>query len=367
MGVSSGLPVRWFTFGRAATGAKLFLVAAAVLVMPHIAFGTEDEPDDGSPRRCSSVHWHAYSPNVWFGPLTLRGQSPFQLLRLGVAPWALDGLHRGEWKAQGLATWTNRWAVDPQYYKVDTEVLRFAFLLDYGISDNLHARIEVPLCWRGPGVMDRFIEGFHKTFGISNAHRQDFPRDDFDIYFVNDEHHIFRLDESGAGVGFEDVVLSLTYRIMAGKGLWPDLGVMVNMKLPTSDSTSLFGTDAIDVGASVSAAKAWHPIFVYCGLGFSQFGEDEIAGIPMRQYQGTFLLAVEWAFSERFSVLLQELSNTGPADQYFEFSASTHEATLGIKAVVWERLLLELGLIENLFFFKNSPDFGIHFGLSYRY
>ena len=45
----------------------------------------------------------------------------------------------------------------------------------------------------------------------------------------------------------------------------------------------------------------------------------------------------------------------------------TVEVTLGAK---WEFLagtVAELGLIENVLFFDNSPDFGIHFGVSRRF
>lgn len=44
----------------------------------------------------------------------------------------------------------------------------------------------------------------------------------------------------------------------------------------------------------------------------------------------------------------------------------THEITLGWKGEVARDAVLEIGLVENVITFDNSPDFGVHGGFSYR-
>ena len=52
---------------------------------------------------------------------------------------------------------------------------------------------------------------------------------------------------------------------------------------------------------------------------------------------------------------------------FSSFSELSHEVTVGWK---WEIILgqiLEVGLIENIITFDNSPDFGFHVGYSWRF
>ena len=49
------------------------------------------------------------------------------------------------------------------------------------------------------------------------------------------------------------------------------------------------------------------------------------------------------------------------------FSTNSHEITLGWKWEFVNNVVLEFGLIENLINFENSPDFGIHAGLTWRF
>jgi hypothetical protein len=37
---------------------------------------------------------------------------------------------------------------------------------------------------------------------------------------------------------------------------------------------------------------------------------------------------------------------------------------LGFKTKITRYTVLEFGLIENLFFYENSPDFGVHIGIT---
>ena len=65
-------------------------------------------------------------------------------------------------------------------------------------------------------------------------------------------------------------------------------------------------------------------------------------------------------------MIVQELSNSGVARDYYDFSLPTHELLIGAKQKLFDNLTLEYGVIENLFIFENSIDFGISFGISYR-
>ena len=65
-------------------------------------------------------------------------------------------------------------------------------------------------------------------------------------------------------------------------------------------------------------------------------------------------------------MLLQLLTTEGAIDDFGPFSATSNEITLGYKWEFVPRTILEVGLIENIVEFDNSPDFGIHLGVSRR-
>jgi thiol-disulfide isomerase/thioredoxin len=112
--------------------------------------------------------------NVGYGPLSLRSQSPFQSLRLGILPRTPSTLARGEHQMRIAATWANVWANEDRQFDPENGVLG-PFLLDYesldanisyayGLSDTFQIELEYEQRWRFGGVMDGFIEGFHDLF-----------------------------------------------------------------------------------------------------------------------------------------------------------------------------------------------------------
>jgi hypothetical protein len=65
--------------------------------------------------------------------------------------------------------------------------------------------------------------------------------------------------------------------------------------------------------------------------------------------------------------LIQYLLTEGVADDLEDLSSSSNEITLGAKWEVGRGTVLEFGLIENVITLGNSPDFGIHFGITTRF
>ena len=69
----------------------------------------------------------------------------------------------------------------------------------------------------------------------------------------------------------------------------------------------------------------------------------------------------------KVSLLLQYMLCQGAAEDWRDLSKPSHEILLGVKAEIGSRTVFEAGLLENLGIPDNSPDFGFHAGLSYRF
>ncbi len=356
-----GIPRPWQYF------AALFLIGIFALSIRGFCLPLSDpedhdisEPNLLSPSQDRSV-------NVRLGPMYLRGQSPFQLLRLSLTPIGGENVPRGHWLLGTTATWTNRWAEEKDKYIIDAGVLRTAFFATYGLMDWLELHLEIPFCMRGGGYMDGMIEGFHDLFGLNQAGRDRYPKNRFRIVFWRKDGTKFELGPGGSGVGMEDMVLSTRCLITRGGEWLPQTCLTLHFKVPTGDEEDLYGSGSLDGGAAFCFGKRIRGLYGYLGIQYTRFGDDELAGIPMRKDQISVLTALEFPWDDRLSFILQELFNTGAAEDFYEFSDPTNEISFGIKAEFPSQTYFEFGLIENLFLFDNSPDFGVHLGISRRF
>lgn len=348
----------------------LFVLFAGVTLpwgAAGIAWAAEEEPVVCPLTPRASQESGPCEGNACRGPLTLRGQSAFQFLRLSLIPVGVEPLPAGSWLLSATTTWTNRWAWKKNKYLVDAEVLRVGFAATYGVTDWLGLRIEVPFCVRGGGIMDGFIQGFHDAFGLGQAGRDQFPKDQFEVALWRKDGTQFRLTAEDSGIGLEDMILSSQFRVTEGSRYLPQAFLVLHLKVPTGDEGDLYGSGSVDGGVSVLLAKRIWKFFGYVSAQYTRFGGIEIAGIPMRADQISVLTALEYPWCDRISLVVQELVNTGAARDFYQFSEASHEISFGAKVETMAGTVFEMGLIENLFRFDNSPDFGVHFGLSRRF
>ncbi len=81
----------------------------------------------------------------------------------------------------------------------------------------------------------------------------------------------------------------------------------------------------------------------------------------------TALGAVEWRYGLRQSMVVQYLVTEGLIDDLGALSELSHEITLGWKRELHPRTVLEIGMIENVYEFDNTPDFGFQFSIARRF
>ena len=82
----------------------------------------------------------------------------------------------------------------------------------------------------------------------------------------------------------------------------------------------------------------------------------------MRKEEYTLLTGLEYEWSSNVSFLMQNLTSSPLAKDYYEFSRTVNELTVGTKICIGDHGILEIGFREDLFYFNNSADFGIHVG-----
>lgn len=309
------------------------------------------------------------SDDLPFGFVALRSQSPLQQLRFGL-------LHHNSWVTppDNLClylehTWKNIWLYEPGYYRIDAEVHEFSVRTCYGLSSGVEISADVPIRYISGGILDPAIEGFHDLMSIGNAGRDGYPRNQF-WFALNPSGEAGDWRTAGKGpIGWEigNTVLSLTTELPHYSAGRFRASATLNVKFPTGSQSAFFGEQAVDLGISATVGRQFGPVWVFVSPGVVYYSDATVLGVDLHRNQFSGLAAVEYhPAGSRHSWVLQTLVETGIAKEYREFSDATYELLFGYKYRISENALLEFGFLENLFFFNNSPDFGLHWGLQRR-
>jgi len=304
--------------------------------------------------------------SVGYGPLNIPSQSPLQALRLGLAPAAPSTLAKGQKEVKARATWVNIWANEADYF-FDYEMLQTQVGLDYGLAETFQIGIGFETRSRFGGGMDSFIQEFHDLFDIDQNGRDEVPRGDFrfDIDPMDSQPGV-SLTSSDRGVFSSSAQLKFQHNISCGTEYWPAFAYTLVAQYEI-ESDDLEGGNPWDFALFLSASQRFWDFYVYGGLGYTWFGREEFRGIELKDDQISGNFALEWRAFARASIIAQYLYSQGLAVDLGELSDASHEINIGFKWECSPRVVLEFALIENFVTFANSPDFGVHGGVTLRF
>jgi len=316
--------------------------------------------------------------HVGYGPLSVRSQSAFQSLRLGILPRTPSTLGRGQHQVRLGATWANTWNVDggsfdPENgelgpYMLDYESLDANISYAYGFSDTFQIEAEYEQRWRFGGGMDGFIESFHDLFGLGQGGRDEWPRNQTNIFIdpQNGDPPVDLVESDVSGTFARNLLVTLQHNVTCGTAKWPALSWAATGRYSVGDPGDIEGSK-FDVALSAAASRRFGKFYVYLTLGFAWYGSDTAFDLELETTQATVLVAGEWRFKPRMSFVLQYLGSQGVAKDLGVFSDTSNEIVLGWKWEVREAGVLEIGLLENVVSFDNSPDFGVHVAWTQRF
>lgn len=333
--------------------------AAFALVIPAAA---QDDPRLKHPTEWTPLQ--GPTDLMGMGPLSLNSRSPLQMLRLTMTPRAPYPLKTGQIMVTQTFTWTNQWSFKTGAYEIDGEILREGTSLAWAVTDDIQIGAEFGVFHRSGGFADGFIEAFHDAIGMTQAGRDRRARDRFAVRLKHPDGSETVVTDDRS-ISLEDAVLFAQATLLTERRSWATVAIGAQLKLPTGNANDLFDGQTAG-GLYVSLAKTLTPEFVaYAAIGGSLYRPERFGGIELVEAQWTGMATIEYRVTEDFSILVQNLFVSGAAKNYDEFSELSYEVTLGFKAKLTRYTVLEFGLIENLIFYENSPDFGVHIGLTF--
>jgi hypothetical protein len=254
-------------------------------------------------------------------------------------------------------------------FLVDGEHRTLALDLQRGISDAVSVGVRLPLRWRGGGILDGIIDGFHENvtrpLGLPDNGRPQFATDQFRASGRDDQLRpvVWR---GRAGTGLGRVELSAQWSVH-GRDRRGFAGALVGrVGLPTGGGA--FHASGIEGGLQWAAACALgRRVDVYLGAGGVLFGATEVDGIRYERARFHGFAVFEWRPFRRLSVLVQTDGSSRLVTNLARYPAFQSYLKIGGRVDLAGRTSLEGGFTENLFGQDVTTDFGIFLGLTRRF
>ena len=320
-----------------------------------------------------------------FGPFAVRDQFPIKLLFLSLRPEQAELIPDGEMRFSARFAYSNTYAVtrpigDPQqpadYYQaaplseyrlfVDTETLRMVFDLAWRIDARWEIGVEAPLIVQSGGFLDSTVEGFHGLFNLSNGGRKETSRNAYGVFVVRDAQ-FWIVHSRAPPVRFGDVVFRLKSPLLSAGPPWPTISLLTAVKLPTGRFGQLTGSGGTDLQiALLLSQRLGNKFLLHYNLAHTKLGDpDRNTGFPVRSAIISQMLAIEYMTTSKLSVVTQILANTSlfPKGQLGPLDRTAYEINAGIKYALTPEMKLEIGIIENMSQYQNTPDVALHVGV----
>jgi len=292
--------------------------------------------------------------------------SPLPSLRSGLGPRLPSSLAEDGIEVRVNEDWARVLSVSNDWL-LDYDVLRSNIGVSWGVTRRLRLDLDFESATRTTGYLETFIIGFHRTFGLALGDRRQYSKNPQRILIQPpDGGPPILVDEHDQQPYAQSAIVTAQYTLLRGSDEEPAVSMSFSLRRVLAPGDVSLGSP-IDVGASLSIAKAVGPLNFYAAGSIAWFGEEEFSGLPLRASQWSGLFGFEIRATSWFSITAQYLITSGGTDSLDDLSRPSHEITAGFKWDLGRGFLLETAILENIINPYNSPDFGVHFSLTIRY
>jgi hypothetical protein len=263
----------------------------------------------------------------------------------------------------GLRLGPDRQLGDPSFL-VDGEARSLAIDVRRGVTPSLTVGARLALQWRGGGVLDGLVDGFHALFSLPDNGRTLLPRDQLRVAGRDVRSGPIHWS-GGSGFGVANLEVSALQALRSSPRGWA-LSAVARASIPTA--TGPFAGAGAGLGAQLVAA---HPVGrgldVYVGLGGTAHFEGDLAGLRYPRFQPQGYVAVEWRAGPRVSLLAQANASSRLVENLPEARRLRVEMRVGSKIDVGRRFALEIAVTEGVKNVDSTVDFGMLLGVTRRF
>ena len=302
------------------------------------------------------------------GPLEVREEFLLAQPRLTLPSVSPDPLAPGETRVALGLDWGTDFALrgtEPSLtHFVDGEHRTLAIDVRRGVTPRLTLGVRAPVRWRGAGVLDGLIDGWHRVTGLPDNDRPLYPRDRFVLDARDALGRPLAIDQD-TGTGLGNVELSGLWAARpAPQGL--AFSLIGRAELPTATGP-FSGTGAHFGAQAVVAQPLGRTVDVYSGVGATLFARERQAALEYARWRAHGFATLEWRPARRVSILIETSAASRLITNIADYPGLQMYLRMGAKLDLGGRWRLEGGFVEGLASIQSTTDFGIQAGLSRRF
>ncbi len=309
------------------------------------------------------------------GPLQTEVAAIWHLTNLYFQASGAGTLQKGEISVQFQWTLGNFFhedmtTADHRYtIRTDVETYLYTFDFQYGITHWLTAGIRIPIIQHWSGIMDPYIQSFHRTFRSPNGGREYYEDNQINVYLFDNDTNDYKINIRSSSAGIGDVVLKTQFKIFQTENKVFGLGAVLALKLPTGNAGKLRGSGSLDFGGGVLVEFALFRWWIFYVNFFYSFngnykGDNGFNMKLVNRWQ--FTGASEWIISNKSSLIFQYTTfNSAWANlRIYRVSGIGIQAFLGFKYRISKNFTFQFYIMEDFEPWTTSDivfNFGFHF------
>ena len=336
-------------------------MALAVVAVSGTAFAEDTAATDGR------------GPEARRGPADVRDDHLLAQPRLTLPATSPHTVPRGDWTVDVSLLLSNSfsWTQDvrgenpaDRRFLIDGEALTLAPTLRRGLGRHVDVGLRVPMQHRGGGVLDGFIDSWHRVFHAEDAARPIFLRDAFRIEgSTTDKVHFSWNPYEGTALG--SVQLDVRWRTLDGGSDGTSLALVGRLSLPTA--TEPYDRHGLGAGAQlVVATPLGRTTDLYAGAGLSVQDPGPVRGLEYSRTRAQGFAAFEWRPWRRVSLIVETNAASRLVENIDSYPGVHWLVNLGGRVDLGRAVRLDVGVTENLIAQQSTTDFGLFFALGWR-
>ena len=280
---------------------------------------------------------------------------------------------RGRWTLDVSVLWSNSfaWTQDEagespkdRRFLVDGETVTLAASVRRGLGDDADVGLHVPLRHRGGGMLDGFIDAWHRLAALPDGRRPSFRRDAFRVEGRTTAGEPFSWsDRPGTGLGNMEV--DLRWRARDGGHRSASIALVGRLSLPTA-TPPFDGNGTGAAGQVLLGVPLGRHLDGYAGAGATVQGGGPVDGVEYETVRGVGFLALEWRPWTGTSLVAETNAATRLVRNVDRYPGLHWVVNLGARIDIGSSARLDLGLTENIQHQQSTTDLAFYVALGLR-
>jgi hypothetical protein len=307
------------------------------------------------------------------GPAEIRDGQLLAQPRLTLPALSPETLAPGRFELRVSALWSNSfsWTQDvpgetpaERSFLIDGESAIFDLTLRRGLARNVDAGLHLVVHGRGGGVLDGFIDAWHRLTGAPDGNRPDFLHDAFRVEGRTTSGQPFSWNDA-PGWGLGGLELESRWRVVDGGGLEPSVALVGRVLLPTGTGPYAGGGlgGAGQVAVDVPLGRRTD---LFTGLGITAQDPSPIRGVEYEPVRLHGYAAFEWRVARTLSLLVETNAASRLVANIDQYPGLHWLVNIGGRLDLGAHTRLDAFITENILSQQTTTDFALYVAISVR-